>query len=167
MTTRFDLAVAGCAVAALLWTAPARAVDDAASSPGDDAMTCEQIAMELSGYAQQIMPNIQAMGTSQQQLYAIGQQKSQQRRIEDAMLLPLAQAGALDPTGASKRAYQAAVIAKLAKERAENEALANSPLAQQYKAQSQQVATQAQQMQSDARLQHLVQLGRQKHCDKR
>jgi hypothetical protein len=57
-------------------------------------------------------------------------------------------------------------MAQMAKERSEDEALANSPLAKQNKAQSEQVAAQAQQMQSNARLQRLMQLGRAKHCDK-
>ena len=45
-----------------------RAEDGA--KPGDAAMTCEQIAAELAPYAQQIMPNLQALGASQQQLYS-------------------------------------------------------------------------------------------------
>ena len=81
--------------------------------------------------------------------------------------MPLATAGAVDPTGASKRAYQAALMAQMAKERAENEALANSALAKQNRAQSEQLAAQAKQTQSDARLQRLMQLGQQKRCDKR
>ena len=40
------------------------------------------------------------------------------RRAEEAMLLPLAQTGAVDPTGASKRAYQMALMAQQAKEKA-------------------------------------------------
>ena len=165
MKTIVKVTVAACPVVTLLSMAPVRA-DAAPSASNDDAMTCEQIATELSAYAHQITPNIQALAASQQQLYALEQQKAQQRRIEEMMLLPLAQAGALDPTGASKRAYQAAVIAQNAKERAENEALINSPLAKQHKAQSEQVAAQAQQMQSDVRLQRLLQLGHQKGCDK-
>ena len=58
-------------------------------------------------------------------------------------------------------------MAQMAKEKAENEALANSPLAKENKAQTEQVAAQAQQMQSNARLQRLMQLAHQKHCDKR
>ena len=69
-------------------------------------------------------------------------------------------------TGASKQAYQLALMAQMAKEKAENEAFANSPLAKQNKAQSEQLAAQGQQMQSNARLQRLMQLGQQKHCDR-
>ena len=151
--------IAGCAASAALWISPAAATDESAIRPGDEVMTCEQIATELAPYAQQMAPNIQALGASQQQLYAQGREIGQKRRAEEALLLPLATAGAVDPTGASKRAYQAALMAQMAKERAENEALANSALAKQNRAQSEQLAAQAKQMQSDARLQRLMQLG--------
>jgi hypothetical protein len=58
-------------------------------------------------------------------------------------------------------------MAQMAKEKAENEALANSPLAKQNKAQSDQLAAQGREMQSNARLQRLMELGQAKHCDKR
>lgn len=160
--------VAGLAIsAAAFCVASPAATDASAIRPGDEAMSCEQIATELSPYAQQIVPNIQALGVSQQQLYAQGREIGNKRRAEEALLTPLATAGALDPTGASKRAYQAALMAQMAKEKAENEAFANSPLAKQNKAQSEQLMAQGQQMQSNARLQRLMQLAQQKHCDKR
>ncbi len=159
--------VAGWAASAVLWIAPVGAADAPAVRPGDEAMTCEQIATELSPYVQQMAPNVQALATTQQQLYAQGRQKLEQRKTEEALLTPLATAGALDPTGASTRAYQAALMAQMAKERGEDEAFANSPLAKQNKAQAEQLAAQGQQMQSNARLQRLMQLVQEKHCDKR
>jgi hypothetical protein len=107
--------VAGWAVSAALWIAPAVATDASAIRPGDEAMTCEQIATELYPYAQQMAPNIQALGASQQQLYAQGRQIGQKRMAEEALLAPLATAGSVDPTGASKWAYQAALAAQMAK----------------------------------------------------
>lgn len=159
--------VAALALGAALWTAPTSAAAAPAVRPDDEAMTCEQIATELQPYAQQMVPNVQALGASNAQLYAQGRQMADRRRAEEAMLLPLAQAGALDPTGASKRAYQAAQVAQNAKERAENEAFLNSPLARQNKAQSEQLAAQAQEMSSNERLQRLMQLAQENHCDKR
>jgi hypothetical protein len=147
--------------------APAVAADGPAIRPGDEAMTCEQIAAELAPYAQQMTPNLQALGSTQQQLYAQGREMQQRRRAENAALMPLADAGAVDPTGASKAAYTLAMMAQMAKERAENEAFDNSPLAQQDKAQMQQLAAQGQQMQANARVQRLMQLGQEKHCDKK
>lgn len=167
MSTISKTIVAGWAVSAALWIAPVGAADAPGARPGDAAMTCEQIATELSPYVQQMAPNIQALATSQQELYAQGRQMGQKRMAEEALLAPLATAGALDPTGASKQAYQAALMAQMAKEKSENEAFANSPLAKQNKAQAEQVAAQGQQMQSNARLQRLMQLVQEKHCDKR
>ncbi len=130
-------------------------------------MSCAQIATELAPYAQQMMPNIQALGASQQQLYTQARQQLEARKAEHEVLTPLATAGALDNTGASKQAYQMALMAQMAKEKSENEAFANSPLAQQNKAQTEQVAAQAQQMQSNARLQRLMQLAQEKRCTKK
>ena len=147
--------------------APAAAADAPAVRPGDEAMTCEQIAAELTPYAQQMTPNLQALGSTQQQLYAQGREMQQRRRAENAALTPLADAGAVDPTGASKAAYTLAMMAQMAKEKAENEAFDNSPLAQENKAQMQQLAAQGQQMQANARVQRLMQLGQEKRCDKK
>lgn len=166
MSTISAATAVACAVSAVFWIMSAAATDAQAVRPGEEAMTCEQIATELAPYVQQMAPNIQALGASQQQLYAQGRQMSQQRKAEHEALTPLATAGALDTTGASKQAYQMALMAQMAKEKAENGAFANSPLAKQNKAQSEQLAAQGQQMQSNARLQRLMQLGQAKHCDK-
>ncbi len=167
MSTMFRAWVAGWAAGAALWVSSAVAADVAGAEPGDDAMTCEAIAAELAPYAQQMAPNLQALGITQQQLYLQGHQVLEERKLEHEMLTPLATAGAVDNTGASKRAYQLALMAQMAKEKAQNEAMANSPLATQGKAQANQAAAQAQQMQSNARLQRLMQLAQQKHCDKK
>ena len=159
--------VAGWTVSAAIWFPPVAAADTGAIRPGDDTMTCEQIAAELVPYMQQVMPNIQTFGTSTQQLNAQSREIDAKRQPERQAVEAMATAGALDPTGASKRAYAAAVMAQQAKEHAENEALANSDLAKQNRAQGEQVAAQASQMKSDERLQHLMQLGQQKHCDKK
>lgn len=149
--------------------AHAAAADVPADAPavraGDEAMTCAQIAAELMPYAQQMMPNLQALGSTDQQLYAQGREMQQRRRAEDAALTPLADAGAVDPTGATKRAYELALMAQMAKRQAENEAFTNSPLAQENRTQTAQLAAQGQQMQANGRVQRLMQLGQQKHCD--
>jgi DNA polymerase III alpha subunit len=129
-------------------------------------MTCAQIASELAPYAQQIVPNVQAYGATSQQLYGQSKQLQQQRKVEHAAVETLATAGAVDPTGASKKAYELALMAQMAKEKAENDALANSPLAQQNRAQGEQLAAQGQQMQANGRVQRLMQLGQEKRCDK-
>jgi hypothetical protein len=168
MSTISRALAAGYAVGAAFWIAPAGATDaQAAVRPGDEAMTCEQIATELLPYVQQMAPNMQALGATDQQLHAQARQQLQQRKMENEALTPLATAGALDSTGAAKQAYQLALMAQMAKEKTENEAFANSPLAKQNRAQSEQLAAQGRQMYSNARLQRLTQLGQAKHCDKR
>jgi hypothetical protein len=157
MSTISKTMVAAWAVNAALWIAPVGAADAPAVRPGDEAMTCEQ----------QMAPNLQALGMTQQQLYAQGRQKFEERKLEHEALTPLATAGALDNTGAAKQAYQMALMVQMAKERGENEAFANSPLAKQNRTQADQLAAQGQQMQSNARLQRLMQLGQEKRCDKR
>ena len=146
--------------------AVAASADAPAVRPGDEAMTCAQIAAELQPYAEQIMPNLQALRSTDQQLYAQGRQMQQQRRAEHAAVDTLGTASSVDPTGASKMAYQAILMAQMAKEHAENEAFVNSPLAQENKAQMQQLAAQGQQLQANARVQRLMQLGQAKRCDK-
>ena len=163
----FKSMVAGWAAASVLCTPALGAQEAPGVKPGDEAMTCEQIATELAPHAQQLQPNLQALATSQQEQYAVARQRLDERRKEHEVMAPLATAGALDPTGASKRAYQAAAAAQAAKEKSENEADANSPLAKQANAQREQLAVQGQQMQANARLQRLMQLVQQKGCGKR
>jgi hypothetical protein len=135
--------------------------------PLDDDLTCEQLATELSAYVQQMQPGAQALAISQQQQATQALSTLDRRRTEHQLLAPLATAGALDPTGASKRAYVAALGAQAAKEHAEDEAAKNSPLAQQATSQSQQLAAQGQAMQADARMQHLMRLAQQKGCTRK
>jgi len=155
------------ALAGSVALSPSHAEAQEGAKPGDAAMTCEQIAAELAPYAQQLMPNLQALGTSQQQLYEQSRALYEKRKMEHALDPALATAGAVDPTGAAKMAYAMAAAAQAAKEKAENDALANSPLAQQNRAQGEQLAAQAKELQSNARLQRLMQLGQEKHCDRK
>lgn len=167
MSMSGKLTIAAWTASAALCTPAAGAPQTPSVNPGDEAMTCEQIAAELAPYAPQMQPNLQAFATSQQQLYARGREKGEENRKEAALLTPLATAGALDPTGASKRAYAAAESALAAKRKTESEAEANSPLAQQAHAQGEQLAAQGQLLQANARLQRLLQLGQQKRCGKK
>jgi hypothetical protein len=154
-------------IAVLCGSAPAGAADAPGSKPGDEAMTCQQIATELSPYVQQMVPNIQALGSSNQQLLGQARDMQKKRELENQALTPLATAGAMDPTGAAKRAYAAALTEQMAKEKAENEAFQNSALAKENRQQSDKLVAQGKQMESNDRLQRLMQLGREKHCDKK
>jgi hypothetical protein len=162
MRCRFALGawVAGTGLALPAFAAP----EAPGARTGDDALTCEQLATELMPYIVQMRAGVQALATSQQQLGTQALSTLEQRRLEHQLLAPLATAGALDPTGASKRAYVAAAAAQAAKEAAESEAAASSPLAQHATSQSEKLAAQGQVMQGDARLQQLMRLARQKEC---
>jgi len=166
MPTPAKIMILACAVSAALCRLAVAAPQATGASPGDDAMTCEQIATELAPYAQQMKPNLQALMSSTQQQYARGRERYEERKKEGALMAIMATAGALDPTGASKRAYVAAEMARTAKHKSEDEAEANSPLAQQANAQREQFAAQGQQLQGNARLQRLLQLGQQKGCSR-
>jgi len=151
------------ALALPAWGAP----QPAGALPGDEALTCEQIATQLVPYMHQVQPNAQALAETQQREFERGKEKYAQRQAQHQLLAAMATAGAMDPTGASKRAYMAAEMAQTAKDRSEDAAEAASPQAQQAKAQREQMAAQAQALQGDARLQRLMQLGQQKGCDRK
>jgi hypothetical protein len=138
-----------------------------AAATSDDAMTCQEIAAELAPYAQQMMPNLGALNASNQQMLAYGIEKRNERMPAHAALGAAATAAALDPTGASKAAYVAAEAAQHAKERAEDQAFANSEVAQENRARQQTLVAQGQSLQSDAHFQHLWQLSQQKGCGRR
>jgi hypothetical protein len=166
MQCRAALAAGMCA-AALCWP-PAHAADAVAGAkPGDDAMSCEQIATELTPYMQQMMPGFQTMGSQLQQQLERSRQQGEVRKKEHEAVESMSTAAAVDPTGISKRAYAAATKAQAEKELRENEAERKSPMAQKAQAQREQVMGQAAQMQADARLQRLLALGQQKGCTKR
>jgi len=163
MSRTLFAAVAIGALVGSAWAAP----QAGGNRPGDDAMTCEQIAAELVPYMQQVAPNVQALAATQQREFEQAQAKHAAREPAHLTLAGMAAATTLDPTGASQRAYTAAAMAQMAKERAEDRAEAASPQAQQAKAQREQLAAQAQTLQADARLQRLMQLGEQKGCDRK
>jgi hypothetical protein len=137
------------------------------TAPSDDALSCEQIAAELSRHAQRLKPDVQGLAQSEQQLYKEEREMGEKRKVENQALGLMWAGASLDPTGISKRAAQAATIAQQAKERRANESFANSPQFKQATVQGEQLAAQGAHMQADARLQHLLQLGQQKGCDKK
>lgn len=158
-----------------LWTdkhcahdpAPAAGAADAhGARPGDDSLTCEQIGAELAPYAQQMTPNVPALAQLQQQQFERSRQMKEQRTKENEILSPLASLGAQDPTGLLKRAYGRAAAAQGAKERGEDRAEAESPLARQAQAGRESLVGQGQQLQADGRVQRLLALAQSKGCGK-
>jgi len=134
------------------------------AKPADDAMTCEQIATEMAPYAQRMAPSVQAAARSQQQLNEQAMALGEKQHLENSALGGLWSAANFDPTGAGKRAAQAATFGMQAKHKAESDALRDSPQYGQTQSNAEQMVAQGQQLQGDARLQQLIRLGQEKHC---
>lgn len=167
MSTSIRIAAIGAFAGVALWTPCANAADVPGAKAGDASMSCEQIATELAPYAQSMMPTVQAVASLQAQQFERGRQLGEQRKKENEAVAAMATFGAVDPTGAAKRAAQAAAIAQAAKERRENEAEINSPLAREADAQRTQLVAQGQQMKDNDRIQRLMELVKEKGCSKR
>jgi hypothetical protein len=148
---------------AAAWSLQAVAEDIPGARPGDEAMTCAQIAAELAPYAQQMTGTMSPLAQTQQELMQRMNQRQAEATTAAAALTAGATASTADPTGlASKNFGQAeAAIQKQMWDRAAAE---DKPLQDQYNQQVGAVAAQGQQLQQNARIQRLMQLVQQKNC---
>lgn len=150
---------------ALMLQARSAVADDSGVRPGDDAMTCAQIATEMQPYADSMRGSLTALNSTNMQLLELGQK--QQARDAPRVNATTQTAGAAcgfvggPACMAATRADQANRNAIHEQERAESK-----PLADQQLAQSKTVVAQGQQLQSNARLTQLMQLGHAKGCDR-
>lgn len=163
MDTKRSALVAAVSIAAILPMRSAGAANAPAVMPGDDDMTCEQIATELTPYMQQMMPLATATAKTGQELKERGEKRAAEEMPAAAALTAAAIASSADPTGISGRAVGQAEIAHQ-QELWQRSLAEDKPLADKYKAQSSQLAAQGQQMQLNPRLQRLMQLMREKQC---
>jgi len=149
---------------AMLTASAAAAAGDDGTRPGDDAMTCQQIAMEL-------MPGVQQMrGGSTQQLGQDAQEMQRRAVKREAEIQSGAAAetaemeagciGGVNATcAAASEAIQARHDARNAQIKAEDK-----PLNDRASSEMSALAAQGQAMQQNPRLMHLMQLAQQKHC---
>lgn len=157
-----------CALAgagALMFFPRAAAADDSGARPGDEAMTCEQLAVELQPYAESMRGSLTALNDTNQQLLQLGQKQM----ARDAPRVGATTQAAGAACGfAGGPACMAATQADQANRNAihAQEAAEAKPLADQQLAQSKTVVAQGQQLQSNARLMRLMQLGHAKGCDR-
>ncbi len=156
-------ALAGAAV--LMFCPQSAAADDSGARPGDDAMSCEQIAVEMQPYAESMRGSLTALGATDTQLKQLGE-KQMARDAPRVGATTQAAGAACGVAGgpacmAATQADQANRDAIHAQEAAEAK-----PLADQQLAQSKTVAGQGQQLRSNARLTRLMQLGHAKGCDR-
>ncbi len=148
-----------------LFAIPA-AAETPGAMPGDATMTCAQIATELAPYMQQMMPSVTAMGTTAQEVVRRGQQHVEEETPAAIGLTAAATAAMSDPTGLSGKAVgQAEMIHQ--QEAWQRTMAEDQPLREKLNAQTGQVLAQGQQLKSNARLQRLMQLVNEKHCDGR
>ncbi len=166
MSTPSKVLVLAASLGGALWSPCALAKDPPGAQPGDDKMTCEQIATELMPYVQQMTPIAQAAGASAQELKA----KSEKHAAEEAPKLKALSAASIaagrDPTGLAQRAVNRAIEAeqKAANERVKADM---QPTTDKLDAQTQAMMAQAQAMQADPRLMRLMELSQKKGCDKK
>ncbi|MBS0516564.1 MAG: hypothetical protein JSS16_13945 [Proteobacteria bacterium] len=146
-------------------TATCFAAGDSGARPGDEAMSCAQIASEMQPYAAAMRGNIAALNDTNMQLLALGQ-KQQARDAPQINATTQAAGAACGYVGGP--ACMAATRADQANRDAvkEREAAESKPLRDQNLAQSKTLVAQSQQMQSNERLMHLMQLGHAKGCDR-
>jgi hypothetical protein len=149
-----------------LWTTTALAKDPPGARPGDDKMSCEEIATELQPYVQQLTPGAVAAGETAQELKGKAEKHMAEEAPKMAALSAMSIAAGLDPTGLSQRAANRAIQAeqKAANERVRAD---TQPVGEKLTAQTQDLAAQAQQMQANPRLMRLMDLAQKKGCDKK
>lgn len=150
---------------ALMFHAKTPAADDSGVRPGDEAMDCGQIALEMQPYAESMRGSVSALNDTNMQLLALSQ-KQQARDVPRVTATTQAAGAACGFVGGP--ACMAATQADQANRNAvkEQEAAESKPLRDQNLAQSKTVVAQAQQLQSNARLMRLMQLGHDKGCDR-
>jgi hypothetical protein len=166
MTTKCTRVALWASTVTVLCLQAAAAVEPSGAKPGDDALTCEQIASEFMPYMQQITPAAMAAGQTAQEVRQRGQQHVAEETPAAVAMTAAAMASSADPTGAASRAVGQAEIVHQ-RELWERYKAQDRPLNDKYMAQTAQLAAQAQRMQADPRLQRLMQLAQEKNCDKR
>ena len=164
MLTRRRMITAALACGSALVVLPAAAADAPGGTAADATMTCEQIAAELMPYMQQIMPSAMAAGATAKEVKQRGEQRVAENVPAAVAITAAATASHADPTGAAGRAVGQAEIA-MQQQTWQRSMVEDKPLRDKYAAQTGQLAAQGQQMQSNARLQRLMQLVQEKHCD--
>ena len=156
-----------CAIAgagALMIHSRSAAADDAGARPGDDAMGCEQIALELQPYAESMRGSLTSLNDTNMQLKDLAEKQLARDAPRVGATTQAAGAACGFAGGpacmAATQADQANRDAIHAQETAEAK-----PLADQQLAQANTVAAQGKQLRSNARLMRLMQLGHAKGCD--
>lgn len=128
--------------------------------PGDDAMTCEQIGMEMQPYVQPMMPVAQTLGQTAEEMRAMGERNKAAAMAQAPMSIGAGIASSFLPGGGMiAQAAAAAQAAQMQKQAAEA-----APLRDKMMSQSADLANQMAPMQQDPRFQRLMQMAQDKKC---
>jgi hypothetical protein len=149
--------------AAALWSVAAIAADEPGAMPGDESMTCEQIAAELAPYAKQMAGVFEPLAQTQKEVVARAQAHVAEAMPEAMAATAGALATSADKTGMASKVYGQAEAAMQAAQW--NRALAeDKPLFDKANRQMNAAVAQAAPLQSNPRIQRLMQLAQQKNC---
>jgi hypothetical protein len=159
---RTNLWAAGMGIAAL-WSLQGVSADTPGAKPGDEGMTCAQIAAELAPYTKQMAGDVGPLLDTTKQIMARAKAQQAEATTEAMAISAGAMASSADPTGLASKAYGQAEVAM---QRAlwERSAAQNKPLEDQAKRQLNEFVPKAKAMESNARLQRLMQLAEEKKC---
>ncbi len=170
MTPQCKHLLAAAALAGLPWWAIAQTPSPAdpalppGARPGDETMTCMQIAVELQPYMTRALATMGPLAQTSQEVVARGQQRVAEAMPGAIALTMAATAAHADPTGVASRAVGQAEMA-YQDSVAQRSLVEDKPLHDKFKAQTNAAYDDAQRMQADARLQRLMQLVQEKRCD--
>jgi hypothetical protein len=149
---------------ALLTISSATATSDDGARPGDDAMTCEQIAQALMPSVNQMRsPSTEQLGRNAEEIRRRDLQREAELQSEAAADTAAMEAGCVGGINATCAAASEAMSAREAARNAKIQA-EDKPITDQMSVEMNALATQGRAMQEDPRLMHLIQLAQQKHC---
>lgn len=146
------------------FAAAALAGEDSGSRPGDETLSCAQIAAELLDHSQELMPAATAAADAATQVMARGQERMAEVTPVATAFLAAQTLAHLDPTGLSGRAVQQASKG-YQQEIWQRSIEEDAPLNQKFGSATESLVLQGQAMQGNARLQRLLQLVQEKGCD--
>jgi hypothetical protein len=122
--------------------------------PGDDAMTCDQIGMEMQPYAQMMMPSVAAMGQTAEEMKALQEKQKAAATAQIGIGMVAGVASSFLPGGGFiAQAQMQAQAAQMERRAAEAKPLQDKMLNQ-----SSDLANVMAPMQQDARFQRLMQM---------
>jgi hypothetical protein len=163
------LCAAGAGYAAPLTQIPAQptkaeiaALAAQGARPGDDAMTCDQIGMEMQPYLQTMMPTLAALGQTGTEINALNEKQKAEAMKQAPLSIGVGIASSFIPGGGIiAQAEAARQNAQMQKRAAEAK-----PLNDKMMSQSGELMSQAAPMQQAPRFQRLMQLGEAKCKDR-